>query len=73
MWLGGSYLRDGVFGRCPGRHDLAVQPPAAVGVDDVSLHDQVLQHILGLVLAAQQEAPKPVVEGQDLAAGKNQS
>ena len=73
VWLGGSYLYDGVFRGCPGRHDLAVQPPAAIGVDHVPLHDQVLQHILGLVLAAQHEAPEAVVDGQDLRpAGENQ-
>ena len=43
----GSYLQDGVFGGRPGGDDLAVQPPAAVGVDHVSLDDQVLQHVLG--------------------------
>ena len=70
MWPGGSYLYDGVFRGCPGRHDLAVQPPAAVGVDHVPLEDHVLQHVLGLVLAAQQEASKAVVEGQDLEVGR---
>lgn len=66
---GGGYLDDGVLGRRPGRHDLAVQPPRAVGVDQVSLYDQVLQHVLGLLLAAQHQPPEAVVDGQSLGTG----
>lgn len=59
-------LDDGVFGGSPRWHDLPMQPPAAVGVDQVSLDDQVLQHVFGLLLVAQHQPPEAVVDGQCL-------
>lgn len=43
-----------------------MEPPSAVGVDEVSLYDQVLQHVLRLVLAAQHQPSEAVVDGQRL-------
>lgn len=43
-----------------------MQPPAAVGVDQVPFDDQVLQHVFGLLLVAQHQPPEAVVDGQRL-------
>lgn len=64
-----SHLNDWVLGGSPGWHYFSVQPPAAVGVDEVSLYDQVLQHVLGLLLIAQHQPPEAVVDGERLQDG----
>lgn len=43
-----------------------MQPPAAVRVDEVAFNDQVLQDVLWLLLAAQHQPPKAVIDGQSL-------
>lgn len=61
-----AHLDNWVFGRSPGRHYFSMEPPSAVGVDEVSLNDKVLQHVLRLVLAAQHQPSEAVVDGQRL-------